>query len=623
MDKLTLTELINKTIANSYLVENVDEEYQSTFASEGERKVNYIIDDLKYKESRSDLKLGSLCYLSIGGADGSEVEKVLIETEIKTGIIIEISDTAIQIAKVKAKSLLDTYGKELKVIQGDAFERLDDCLRTIKHYLLINRIDGLVVSAQAVLHELPRRSRNYDNAIFLGKLYSDPMLKHCLFYSREPCSPKEWTDRVRIRIEGVSNSDLYRMACYVRDRLHIKGSPQTLSSNWLDLESVLAIETLHKILRNDTVRRIEYELGEQLTEFDPIAIKRNLESCVEGMKVSVEYITTAGFKRALSENNVEFIGHNSEPLPVPKTHVEIIGFKTTKQGRVEHFYGNSVFITHSEDIVIDSSKAINEKKRISLVNFTNPFDGDISNEKIIDFLVQFDIDEIPIVSKLIDNFKYVSSKKLEVYCKLLYQEIASNYKDQMENIVFIPFGRASKSSGLISYFFRTINSISEHKFLSVDSLKESKLKGKILVFIDDLLASGHQALNELSRFQNNEENDTCLAVLVSCEQGVELIQEKSNINVLSALKIKRIDNPLHFENHQFDASEKEALNKMVTSPHYRPGNFNPFGYAGLSLLLGFYYQTPDNTFPIFWSPKCLPIPLLKRDNLGRSDTRET
>lgn len=627
---MELTELINKIIDNSYSDEPIDKEYQDTFSKEGERKANYIIDDLRYKESKNEIIINRLCYLSIGGADGSEVEKVLNDTEISKAILIEISDAAAQMAREKAAKFANT-GKEMIVIQGDAYDRLDDSLKIIQKFTSDNLVSGLVVSAQAVLHELPWRSNSYDLPIFLGKLYNNPNLDYCLFYSREPCDPLGWTDRVRIKIKGVKNDDFYRLVCHVRDRLKITGSPQKLASNWLDVESNLAIESLHKLLRSVTLKRIEYELGEQLTGFNPMEVKKNLESCVDGMNVSLDYIITMGFKRALIDNNVEYVGHNSELLPIPKTHVEIIGFKTKEipplcnlRGMPRISLGIKTKKIPPQETPIRKIETTDKIELTELPpNFSNPFDGDISNERILNWINQFESDEIPLVLRLVENFNYLSIEKIENQCKILYQKILSLYNNDISNLVFIPFGRASKSSGIITYYFRVVNEIPDEKFVSSDSLSSSKLKNKILIFIDDILASGHQALHEISKVSNQIDNKLCLSVLVACEQGIELLYEKSNIDIVSSLEIKRTDNPLDNENMLFNnIIDKEKVRNIIVKYGKQGKYSNPFGYEGTSLLLGFHFNTPDNTFPMFWSGGDSFKPLLKSKGYGRQSPND-
>jgi len=75
-----LRERIGDLIANAYIEDGVDADYQSSFADEGNRKAEYVVDDLRYRESQGLVRPKDLAYLCIGGADGSEVEYVLTET---------------------------------------------------------------------------------------------------------------------------------------------------------------------------------------------------------------------------------------------------------------------------------------------------------------------------------------------------------------------------------------------------------------------------------------------------------------------------------------------------------------------------------------------------------------
>ena len=112
----------------------------------------------------------------------------------------------------------------------------------------------------------------------------------------------------------------------------------------------------------------------------------------------------------------------------------------------------------------------------------------------------------------------------------------------------------------------------------------------------------------------------CFAVLISCEQGVEFMQERISLDIISAVKIARVNSPFDSNNDILNFSEKIKFRNIIAKYSSRIGNFNSYGYAGISLLLGFFYNTPDNTLPIFWSPNCTDFPLLKRDNLGRGFT---
>jgi len=76
------------------LDQHASAEYQAQFSDEGARKAAYIVNDLQQNSIATGEALDNFCYLSIGGADGSEIEAILTQTDIRYGILIEKSNDA-------------------------------------------------------------------------------------------------------------------------------------------------------------------------------------------------------------------------------------------------------------------------------------------------------------------------------------------------------------------------------------------------------------------------------------------------------------------------------------------------------------------------------------------------
>ena len=177
------------------------DEYQQIFADEGFRKANYILDDLKAKQKEYKFRFEDLAYLSIGGADGSEAEAVLQHCEIPHAVVLEIDTPACNRARERGSRL--SGNKTLEVFEGDALGRLDHALEAIRN----RGAQGLVVSAQAILHELPSRAPSFDDFNdFFGKLLGSVPL--VLLYAREPCQP------VGYPFEHLVVEDFIRPAVY-------------------------------------------------------------------------------------------------------------------------------------------------------------------------------------------------------------------------------------------------------------------------------------------------------------------------------------------------------------------------------------------------------------------------
>ena len=321
--KLDLNAVIREAIANAYN-EGEDKSYQNAFADEGARKSQYIVDHLKREALISPVRLSELGYLSIGGADGSEIEAVMQSTGIRKGLLLEFDQRAAAAASIRADRL-GVSGKELRIVIGDANTHLDSCLKIFSDWRCADGLTGLVCSAQGLLHELPTRSKDFKLPIFVSKLFRGGW-SACYFYSREPGNVEGWPPLVQIRIPNLAGTELLRFAKYVRDRLDFRQSePEELSNDWVVMPSNLAIEALHKLIRNDSLARRGYELGEKLTSFEPIEFAHLLEGAVPGMRVNVERVTTVGFKEALRLYDVQFRTIDYKLLAIPKTHAEIVG----------------------------------------------------------------------------------------------------------------------------------------------------------------------------------------------------------------------------------------------------------------------------------------------------------
>lgn len=631
-----------------------DQEYQSTFVEEGTRKAQYIIDDLRYRELKGDLRTADMGYLCIGGADGSEVKQILAETEISRAVMIEISDSAVERARVVAEEFR-SMDKSFVVLQGDANARLGTALESLEQWCAEGIISGLVCSAQAVLHELPARSPGYNLARFLGMIFRHPGWTTRAFYSREPCAPVGWPDEIRLRIRGVEASQLVRAAKYIRDRLTMTGQPEILASNWVQLPAVLAVETLHKLIRGNSIRRIGYELGEQLTSFDALAVQKHLESLIPGMHVTVDQITTSGFKKALEEYGVEFVGQNSECLPIPRTHSEIIGIfasdwrddgprseaelspepptATPARDEVPSTSHSETDLPSPESTTSEVAEGISESHRLASDaqdphgaphDVPNPFQGDVTDEQIAQWLAQFEPEEQPVIGKLLARFTYISLSQLRPLVQELHGKVIASLGASSANAWFVPLGGASKSGGFVSYFYRVSNGLSAERFLDYAGLARSRrLENQAIVLLDDLLGTGHQAAQEYAQLRQMVDlPPTCrviLATLVDCAIGTRYITERTDVETCSVIHLARADDPLDPASDLFETAEERAYVRGILRKYgarLAPGH--PFGYAGSAFLLAFAHSTPDNTLPIFWSNETGWLPLLHRGGSSRT-----
>ncbi len=249
-------------------------------------------------------------------------------------------------------------------------------------------------------------------------------------------------------------------------------------------------------------------------------------------------------------------------------------------------------------------------------NLPNPFDGDISNEAILAWLEQFDLEDRPVILKLLSAFKYYSSRKVPVLVKNLYAAITSKLATPQEKLWFVPVGYVAKSGSIIAYYFRTHNNLPQGRFITPSDIKSLPLaKGDVVVFLDDYVGSGNQACqvwqNVVAPVKESSECRFAYAVLVGSQNGLKQIHTSTDFITFAVEVLTDKDKPFSPKSNLFrgDAEKKHA--KTVAEKYGKRLYPNhPLGYNESQGLVGFFYSTPNNTLPIFWSTETGWTPIL-------------
>ena len=252
------------------------------------------------------------------------------------------------------------------------------------------------------------------------------------------------------------------------------------------------------------------------------------------------------------------------------------------------------------------------------MDITEIFDNSIGNAEYEKWISQFETEDIPFIEILVSNIKYFSLKKTEQHILNLYNLIMPEI-NSIDTVLFVPVGYVVKSGSFVAYSFKKLNQIQENKFIPYSDLNSDVLQGiEHLVFIDDFIGTGHQCCEvwrdlstKLKQFNANPK--LIYATLVSTQNGKIEVEEKTSFKVITSSIYENTEIPFHKDSKIFnDDFIKERTRELVTKygkdlyPKY------PLGYKDNSLLIGFYYSTPNNTLPIFWSSHNNWKPLLTK-----------
>lgn len=264
----------------------------------------------------------------------------------------------------------------------------------------------------------------------------------------------------------------------------------------------------------------------------------------------------------------------------------------------------------------------------TLDSFLEVFKGDVTHEQFRRWLVQFKDEHLPIIKALVRNFRYYSSQDVFSLLNHLWQKLADEHHVEAHLTWFIPTGYVAKSGDAIAYFFRRNNSLPEESFLRITDLSKARLSERsTVVFVDDFIGSGQDALRVATEIAEPlkaaiPETRFVFAAAVGYTEGIERLRQSNSIEICVVEKLDSTTKPFTSDSNIFpEASARQEAEKIVSSycsvlkPKAR------LGYGHTQGLLGFFFGTPNNTLPIFWSSEGEWIPLLPYGDSLRDPSR--
>jgi len=292
-------------------------------------------------------------------------------------------------------------------------------------------------------------------------------------------------------------------------------------------------------------------------------------------------------------------------------------------------------IKHSPDLVLDEQPLPSEKELFKKLMLTKDFiwKNNFSQDDIENWLSNFKgcvfgiQHERQIALWLLSNFVYYNIAEVKHLCKTLFrdfihymlinenqkQTIRKSLKDILKESRFYPLGGAGESGAYIMYYFRQENNLSKKMISQPDKLPNIKNK----IFVDDVTISGNQAEKYLKEYIDDNKN-IFLLTLISTYESVELL-EKKNIKVISCITLDERSKCFSemsdiFNNYinKLDDCKKFAIEYGVKSLEFHDMEMDPLGYNGGEYTFGFFYNTPNNTLPIFWADNSGWKPIMKR-----------
>jgi len=289
---------------------------------------------------------------------------------------------------------------------------------------------------------------------------------------------------------------------------------------------------------------------------------------------------------------------------------------------------------HSPDLILDNQPLPSEEELFNKLMLTSDFvwKNGINRDNIENWLSNFNgyVFDIPyerqIALWLLSNFVYYNIDEVKHLCKTLFRDfihymlinekkepnIEKNLKDVLNESRFYPLGSAGESGAYIMYYFRQVNKLSNYLISQPDKLSNIKYK----IFVDDVTISGNQAKQYLEKYMDGDKKIFLLTLISTCESVESL--EKKNIKVISCITLDErskcfSENSDIFNDYKnkFEDCKQFAIEYGIKSLSSLDIEM-PMGYKDGEYTFGFFYNTPNNTLPIFWADNSNWKPIMKR-----------
>lgn len=225
-------------------------------------------------------------------------------------------------------------------------------------------------------------------------------------------------------------------------------------------------------------------------------------------------------------------------------------------------------------------------------------------------------DEKRLALWLLCNYTYYSPSEVNHLCRILYNNLLhdiiirdslslAQLEESMKKTSFSSIGSASESGGLLLYHFRQETELSLDRFFYPTEIKSGS--DIIGVFIDDATLSGGTGLRHFYKIIEQKEFKRIYYLsLIASEVAITKLRDHG-IHVICCSVVDARNKCFSEESMVFyryhvlrDPTRKmiEEYGKKIIRPK---SVVKPLGYDDGQYCFGFYYNTPNNTLPIFWS----------------------
>lgn len=237
--------------------------------------------------------------------------------------------------------------------------------------------------------------------------------------------------------------------------------------------------------------------------------------------------------------------------------------------------------------------------------FTNTY-GNIEDKRatVAKWFDNFQPSEFEDALLILKNIQYYNSDIVSKYIRDLSKELIKYFNGDFSKILFYPLGDSPASSGgNFLYTFCKELGVSPNSFPYSTFNKVDLSNIDSIVFFDDMIGSGNQAIEFAKKNLQEIRVNTYYVSLLAFQKGYENVKSENCFN--DVIVRKRLSDEYRCFSPQSqiftDKEVRERIRKMCETYGQMLYPKYPLGYDDSQALIVFSHSTPNNTLPIIWA----------------------
>jgi hypothetical protein len=247
----------------------------------------------------------------------------------------------------------------------------------------------------------------------------------------------------------------------------------------------------------------------------------------------------------------------------------------------------------------------------------------IDSDTIKHFLLQFDLEHLPVAIKLLQNIDYYDTSRRLSLLDNLSRLIILNSNQALEDVLICPLKEfyGDSSYQMHRLFHRHLKSLTKNckkfdqKWVGWNDIDRFDERKMTIFFVDDFIGSGDTVIGQwglLQHYENRKKHRYCYAALVGYRDSIAdaLKQTFGRLEIIVSNELSETDRIFNDKNTVLSADEKEILktycHKVANDKEH------VYGHKNSQSVVIFQDGSPNNAIPILTNESNGWYPLFPR-----------